>query len=591
MTEIKNQKILTIMNRRIFLVFIIQASLFLVLCYRLLHLQIIKHNHYKNLSTNNHIRTIIEPVPRGLILDCNGKILADNEYEYLLIIDSREITQLDDFFNKISQIFNLTDEEKDLIINNIKKKRRFIEFKSISFSDFINLQYQIDHLPEIIISKKYLRIYPYESISAHIIGYVTNENKKYDNNYFVYSNDFKNGKIGIESKFNSVLSGQNQITQISVDAKGNKIKELDIEAGEPGHSIKTSIDIDLQETIVDAFGESTGSAVVIDIQKQQLISMVSAPSFNPEIFNNENLRKTLWEKLATDESHPLINKAISGLYSPGSTYKIVVALAALELGLIDENTTIFCNGGYQVGNRFYKCLHYHGSIKVKDAIVKSCNSFFYSLAKKMNIGFLEKLSLSLGFGKISDLQLNGEYKGIVPSKLWKLKRFSNLWYIGDSANLMIGQGYLSCNPLQLCIATASIASGNIIKLRLTDDDFNNDTDDYDMKIEKNTIVSEKNLDIVRKAMFEVVNSYGTAYYALGIHNKDLQICGKTGTVQISSGNKHKNHSLFIGYAPYDNPRYAVSIVGEFMGFGSTFSAPIAGKIFRQLLNNNKNRDL
>jgi penicillin-binding protein 2 len=581
-----NKNLVQILNRRIFIIFITQASILLVLIYRLFVLQIAKHNFYENLSSNNHIRTIVEPVPRGQILDKNNQILANNIYEYLLIIDSKKIINLSDFIHQIDEIFNLNDEEKDLIINNLKKKKRFINFKSISFEEFIHFQYQIDHMPEILITRKYLRIYPYDKAAAHIVGYVTNENKKYDNDYFIYSNDFKIGRIGIEKLKNDELAGENQISQISVDARGNKIREVDTIVGKPGDNIKTSINGELQKMIFDEFSavNASGSAIVIDIEKHQLTAMVSAPSFNPEIFNNEALKKQLWEKLATDETHPLINKGISGLYSPGSTFKVVVALAALELGIIDKNTTIFCNGGHQVGNRFYHCLHYHGSINVHDAIIKSCNSFFYALAKKMDIGFLEKLSISLGFGSISNLQLEGEYKGIVPSKLWKLKRFSSLWYIGDTANLMIGQGYLSCNPLQLCTATASIASGNLIKLSILDDNFNTNP------IEKNQLITEKNLQIIRKAMFDVVNVQGgTSYYSIGLHNKDLNICGKTGTVQISSGKKHKNHSLFIGFAPYENPKYAISIVGELMGYGASFSAPIAGKIFRTLLgieNNN-----
>ena len=523
---------------------------------------------------------IIEPVPRGQILDCNGQILADNVYEYSLIIDSKAIKDLTIFLDQIEEIFDIHDEEKDFIMNSLKKKKRFIAFKSISFEEFIGFQYQIDRLPEILISKKYLRVYPYQSATAHIVGYVTNENKKYDNDYFIYSNDFKIGRIGIEKLYNDRLTGENQIAQISVNANGNKVREVNTIVGKPGDNIKTSLNVELQNMIFNEFdiANAGGSAVVIDIEKQQLISMVSAPSFNPEIFNNENLKKQFWAKLATDEKHPLINKGISGLYSPGSTFKVVVALAALELGIIDENTTIFCNGGHQVGNRFYHCLHYHGNINVHDAIVKSCNSFFYALAKKINIGFLEKLSLSLGFGSISNLQLEGEYKGIIPSKLWKLKRFSSLWYIGDTANLMIGQGYLSCSPLQLCTATAAIASGNVINLSLLNE--NHETN----KIKKNELMNEKNLNIVRKAMFGAVNSQsGISYRSIGIHSKDLRICGKTGTVQISSGNKHKNHSIFIGFAPYEAPKYAVSVVGELMGFGSNFSSPIAGRIFKKLL--------
>jgi penicillin-binding protein 2 len=198
----------------------------------------------------------------------------------------------------------------------------------------------------------------------------------------------------------------------------------------------------------------------------------------------------------------------------------------------------------------------------------------------MDISFLEKLCYSLGLGKISNIEFNGELQGIVPSKFWKFKRFGNLWYIGDSANLMIGQGYLTCTPLQLCTMVGSIASGNLMYLSTLDSTGH-------AIAEKNTLVSEKNLNIIRSSMFEVVNSpySGTAYPSIGKKYKDLRISGKTGTVQISSGQKHKNHSVFVGFAPYDKPKYAVSVIGEFMGYGSSFAAPLAGKIFDFLKEN------
>ena len=257
-----------IINRRIFLIFLIQSVMMLVLIYRLFSLQIVKHSSYSDMSSNNHIRTIIEPVPRGQILDSKGNILADNIYEYSLIIDSKQIKELDVFLERLNEIFDLTNKEEDSIISFIKKKKRFIHFKSISFEEFIHFQYQIDNLPEILITKKYLRIYPYESAMAHIVGYVINENKKYDNDYYIYSNDFKVGKIGVEKKFDEILRGENQTVRISVDARGNKVCDVDTIVGRSGDVVKTSLDGELQKMICDEFTaiNASGSAVVIDIQ-------------------------------------------------------------------------------------------------------------------------------------------------------------------------------------------------------------------------------------------------------------------------------------------------------------------------------------
>lgn len=564
-------------NRRIFFVLIGQFSLFGVIIYRLFNLQIIRHKEYFVFAENNQLRTVVEPVSRGLILDKNNLVIADNSVEYLIILDSKEMQkpeELDSFLKRINSILTLADEDEFRIKTLFEKKRRFIEIKSIRFDDFVSIRYSMDNLPGVLISKKYVRIYPFANISAHIVGYVTNDNKKYSNNYYVYSNDFKIGRIGIEKKYDEVLSGTNRTTILQVDAKGRKIGEIDSTGGESGSNFRSTIDIKLQEMIYNETQSQNMSAVVIDIKNQSLTSMVSSPSFNPEILNNDELRKTQWAFLALDPEKPLINKAISGLYSPGSAFKIVVALAALELGIINENSTIFCNGEYQIGNRIYHCLHYHGTINVHSAIEKSCNSFFYSLSRKMNIKFLEEVALSLGFGKVSNLNLHGESKGIVPSKLWKLRKVGSLWYVGDTANYMIGQGYLTCNCLQLCTAAASIAGGNLIDLIVSEEESKNRI------LEPNPIISKQNFEIVRRAMFAAINSSGgTGYKSIGSKYEDLKICGKTGTVQISSNRKDKNHSVFIGYAPFDNPRYAVAVIGELMGYGASFAAPLAGKIF------------
>lgn len=567
-------KIIKSTNRRIFCILAFKASLFGVLVYRLFNLQILKHKQYLNSAENNHSRIIAEPSRRGLILDKNSEILAENFYEYLLILDTKKIYDIEEFFKKINNFFEISPKQQIKIRNLYFKRKRFIEIKSISFDDFISLQYQIDNFSELLINKNYSRIYPYKEIAAHIVGYVISENKKYDNNYFMYSHDFKVGKIGVEAKYNELLTGENHISKIEVNARGKKIKELKSLEGKAGQNIKTSININLHKLIYEEIKDISSSVVVIDVRKQNIAAMLSSMSFDPEIMNNDELRKTHWEGLSVNPKKPLINKAISGLYSPGSSFKIVVALAALELGIINENSTVSCNGGYQVGNRFYHCLHNHGVINIRQAIAQSCNSFFYSLGKRMDIEFLEKLSISIGLGKISNLDLNGELQGIIPSKSWKLKKFGSLWYIGDSANLMIGQGYLTCTPLQLATMVSSIATGNFMNLSIL---YNDD----DSQITRNTLISEKNLNIVRGAMFEVVNS-GTGYYSLGRKYKDLEICGKTGTVQISSGKKHRNHSVFVGFAPYKNPKYAVSVIGEFMGYGASFAAPLAGKIFNFL---------
>jgi penicillin-binding protein 2 len=577
---VKDSKLNRFVNKRIFFLLVLKGSFFGILIYRLFNLQVTNHSKYKKLSEKNYSRTIIEPALRGVIFDKNGEVLAENQQEYLIILDLKKTNNLLDSIKKIAGFTDLNEKQEKKIYRALQEKRHFVEVKSISFDEFVLLKYQLDHFPELLISKNYIRTYPQKDIGAHIIGYVVNETKKYSTNHYMYNQTFKVGKTGLEAAFNANLSGQNGVAQIEVNSRGKKTREINSISGFDGKNLKTSLNLSLQRLIANEILDTPSSIVVINLEKNSLEAVVSNPSFNPEIFNNSELREQNWARLSTDPSRPLINKAVSGLFSPGSAFKVVVALAALESKVINSKTEVFCNHGHQVGNRFYKCMHYHGSVNVQQALQKSCNSFFYAISKKLDIDFLAEVARDLGFGKKSNLKLVEEMEGNVPSKFWKLKKFGKLWYPGDSANFSIGQGYLNCTPMQLAIMCASIASGkSFSNLSLLSNS------DFLPTKPEDLIIKEEHLKLVRKSMFDVVNSPGggTAYHAIGRNYPNLRVCGKTGTVQISSGQKHKNHSVFIGFAPFEKPKYALSIVGEFMGYGSSFAAPLAGKILNFLL--------
>ena len=451
-------------------------------------------------------------------------------------------------------------------------------------------------MPGIIIDEGVNRFYPLGDLTAHFLGYVgrVDEKEKGNNPLFMVP-EFKIGKSGLEKFFEDDLRGVGGNIKLEVNAYGRIMKEIERDNGKEGKELHLTIDSNLQKYAQDAFGEHSGAAVVMDVHSGEILAFVSVPSFDPNMFT-KGISHEEWNKLLYNEKNPLINKAIAGRYSPGSTFKIVVALAALENKVVHENKSYYCSGSMQLGNHKFHCWRHsgHGEQNIVNALKNSCDIYFYEIALLLGIEKIADMAEILGLGNYTGITLENEQKGIIPNKEWKLKRYGEKWHQGETVIAGIGQGYVQGTPLQLAVMTSRVANGgyevspSFIKLDL----------DQKGKIKKLPI-SKSNIEIVKKGMFEVVNGEKGTAVAAAFDLNGIKMSGKTGTTQVrrismkerQSGILKdedlpwhlRNHALFVGYAPHNNPKYAVAVVVEHGSSGSGVAAPIASKILKKAL--------
>ena len=406
---------------------------------------------------------------------------------------------------------------------------------------------------------------------------------------------FKIGKSGLERYFDYKLQGKGGTIKLEVNAYGRVMNEIERNSGEEGQSLTLTLDARLQRAAYEAFGEESGAAVVLNVRTGEILALVSTPSFDPNLFTN-GISYKHWNALLKNERTPLVNKAVSGQYSPGSTFKVVVALAALEAGVIDLNTRFNCSGGLDVGNIRFHCWRHsgHGSLNVVEALKHSCDIFFYETAMKLGIDKIHDMAVKLGMGNVLEVGLDNEKAGIIPTKAWKKARFGTSWTQGDAANSGIGQGYVLVTPLQLATMLARVVNGGYA----VQPTFIKPTEKELSKI-KRLDISTKNIEIVKRGMFEVVNGTGGTAGRARFNINGAMMGGKTGTTQVrrismkerSSGILRdeqlpwllRNHALFIGFTPVDNPRYSVAVIVEHGSSGSGVAAPIASKILQEAL--------
>lgn len=577
----------------------INFVLLMVLIGRLYYLQVYQGEKYKTLADENRISTRMLVPPRGMIYDRNGEILATNEQNFQASIIAEQTPDLDQTLAKFKKIMPLTDEEEEKIRKEIRFSKKFVPIKlkdNLTWEEVSGLMLNAPYLSGIVIDHGLNRYYPLGEYTAHFLGYVgaVSEKDKKDDPLLMVP-DFKIGKSGLEKIFEKELRGKGGSLKLEVNAYGRIMKEIERINGIEGETLNLTIDSRLQKFAQDAFGEHSGAAVVLDVHSGEILAFVSVPSFDPNLFTT-GISYQDWNNLLHNERHPLTNKVIAGQYSPGSTFKIVVALAALEEGIIDTSTTFNCSGAMQLGNHRFHCWkHYgHGPQNVVEALKNSCDIFFYEVALKLGIEKIAAMARKLGMGEPTGITLENERGGLIPDKQWKMKRFGTTWQQGESVIAAIGQGYVMATPLQLAVMLSRVVNGGYVvnptflPLSLKDKG----------KIKK-IAISRKNIDIVKQGMFEVVNGErGTAArsrFDIG----GVKMGGKTGTTQvrrISMKERQsgiikdedlpwnlRNHALFIGYAPHDNPKYAVAVVVEHGSSGSGVAAPIASKILQEAI--------
>ena len=590
----KNQ----ILSRRVVFIILINILAFIVIIGRLYYLQVVQADKYRTMSDENRISTRFLTPPRGIIFDRSGKIIAKNEQNFQALLIPEQTPDIETTLNTFKRIIPLSEDEETRIRKDVKSKNRFIPIKlkdNLEWEEVSEILLNAPDLPGVEINEGLSRSYPYADLYAHVLGYVgpVSEKDKKDNPLYMVPG-FKIGKSGLEKFYDYKLQGKSGTVKLEVNAYGRVMKEIERQTGIEGDPLTLTVDTRLQKAATEAFGSNSGAAVVLDVKSGEILAMVSVPSFDPNLFTN-GISYKHWNELQSNERNPLVNKAVAGQYSPGSTFKIVVALAALEADVINQNTRYFCNGAMKVGTSRFHCWKHvgHGSLNVVEALKYSCDIFFYETALRLGIDKIHDMALTLGLGAPLNVGLD-EKSGLIPSKAWKKSRYDTAWTQGDSANSGIGQGYILVTPLQLATMLARVVNGGY-EVKPT---FIKSPKNSKNKF-KRLNISTRNLELVKQGMFEVVNGVGGTAGRAKFNLDGARMGGKTGTTQvrrismrerrtgiISDSNlpwKLRNHAWFMGYAPADNPRYAVAVIVEHGSSGSGVAAPIAGKILQEAI--------
>jgi len=585
-----------IFNRRAAIVGGAQVGLFSVLVARLGYLQIFKYNEYSTKSDSNRIRPLVTNASRGLIMDKNGKALTSNRHNYRLLLYTENRQNIQKTVEILTEILALTDEDQAIILSRVKNSRRksiISLMDNLSWDDVSRVEANYHKLTGISIEGGISRSYPFKFDTAHLVGYVSLPSEKdsigQEQNLFLHP-DFRIGKSGIEKTFDEVLRGKFGVKYVEVNAFGIPIRTLSKKESVEGGKITLTINVDLQKFIYNRVKDLVASVVVMDVHTGEIISIVSSPSFDPDKFV-EGVSRDYWKELVENKNKPMNNKPISATYPPGSTFKLMVAIAALESG-INPLRKVFCNGSFQLGKRKFHCWKKegHGDMDMSDAIKNSCNVYFFSTSNQIGIEKITEVAKRFGYGEYFDVSLLGVKSGNVPSGEWKQKVFKQPWVGGDTLNTSIGQGFVLATPLQMALVTARLANGGVpIKPYLVK---NKNTRTQFEELKNQPLASKKNINLVLNGMRRVVNEVGGTAYGKRIDIKGFEMIGKTGTSQVVSKresemsreelNNHQNHAIFVGAVPAQNPKYSISVVVEHGGAGSATAAPIGRDILLEL---------
>ena len=611
MPRIYSVKDNTVENRlffnRIVAAFIVIVLLTSGLIVRLMYLQIVGHEHYSSLAKDNSIKIVPLVPTRGIIYDRHGKILAENMPSYSLELIPEKISDLNDTLSRLQKLLNIPDEKIEQYQKLRKRQKRFVStplLLSMNDEELAKFAVARPYFPGVDIHTRLVRHYPYSDLAAHVIGYVgrINEAELKELPIAEYRGSTHIGKLGVESSYENELHGKTGYAEIETNVQARLLNTLNEVDPDPGANLYLTLDIDLQKTAYDALGTFNGAVVAIDIKTGGVLVFVSRPGFDPNPFV-VGIANNAYQALQSSENQPLYNRALRGLYPPGSTIKPFIALAGLEYDAISPQQKILCPGYYQLPGVSHRYRDWkkggHGSVGLNQAITESCDVYFYRLAATLGIDHMHDFLQKFGFGEKSGIDLVGEKSGLLPSREWKHNQKNQSWYPGETLITGIGQGFHQVTPLQLARATATLANkGKVVTPFLVDKIVNAHGTRPGPEIHNQTIpLKPNNVNTVIEGMINVVHSArGTAK---GI-NKDInyQIAGKTGTAQVlgikqnakynenSIDFKFRDHALFISFAPADDPKIAVAVVVENGGHGGSVAAPIAGQVIKQFLSDN-----
>ncbi len=563
-----------------------QAALGLVLAGRMTWLAVYENDKYKLLAESNRVNLTLIPPRRGWIVDRRGVPIANNRTDFRVDIIPDRLENKGRVLTALRDLLALTAEDIARIEGDLKGAAGFQPVQvaeNLDWERFAAVSVRLPELPGVAPTRGFARNYPAGAAVGHLVGYVgaaTAEQFKETKDPLLVTPGFKLGKDGLEKMLESELRGKAGAKRVEVTARGKLVRELATRPDEPGKNVRLTIDAGLQEYAARRLGTESGSITVFDVTNGDILAMVSMPCYDPNAFS-DGISRTEWAMLSTDDHLPLMNKTLQGLYPPGSTFKPATALAILGAG-IDPKRVVYCNGGYQLGNRRFGCLGRHGLMTMHTAIARSCNTYFYTMGREIGIDPIAVAARKLGFGAEFKLPLPSQRYGTMPDTAWKLRRYKQEWTQADTLNAAIGQGYVLVSPFQLALSAARVASSRELIPSLVVGK---------SAPPRRLDFPEEHLAIVRSGMDEVVNGHGTAG-ASKLQLDGIRMGGKTGTAQVrrimdrnrgQGGDwKFRDHGLFVCFAPVENPRYAASVVIEHGLGGARAAAPVAKDVLTWL---------
>jgi penicillin-binding protein 2 len=605
-----------VINRRMFVIGAAKLIVFSGIVARLFSLQINDNKKYLTLSDKNRIREWKLPPTRGEIVDYFGNIIAGNLKVYQLHIIPEQVENFNYLLSRLKTLLELTDKKIAKILKSKNQKKPWesiIVAENLSWVQFLKINNYMHDLVGVKPVMTISRNYPFSEIYTHVLGYVSqpNENDILENETIQerFVTGMKVGKLGLEKRLENYLIGTNDIQRYEVNAYGKRINQLEHQRGQHGSKIRLTVDTEIQKLSAKLLANKAGSISVMDIYTGDVLAMYSSPSYDPNLFlfgiSNDD-----WQLIRNNSLKPLINKTLSGLYSPGSTIKPIVALSALENKTVNESFKVRCTGKTELYGQTFHCWKEkgHGLVNLKDAMKQSCDTYFYEIARILGVDKLKITAEKFGLGKkVLGEYFENEKQGLFPNTIWKKNNLGKGWVLGETLITGIGQGYTQTTPLQLCLMTAQIANGGYKispKIIVNNKPLNFLEAKKNMELRSSIdpnlklIKDKKNLEIVQKAMFSSTNEIRGTSYRSRIDDPKYQFAGKTGTAQVKRISKRereldlkieqipyndRDHALYVAYGPYVNPRYAISIIVEHGGSGSKAAAPMAKELFKLII--------
>ncbi len=588
------------LKARIRIAFYIAVAFFSLMLARLWYLQIFQGAHFRQESEENSIRMKEILASRGMIRDRFGKLIIDNKPNYVAGIVPEDVRDK-------NRLIGFMSDAVSMPVTAIAKKLqdyrgpRYLPVpikRGLSWSELARLEAHRFEFPGLDIAVESRRSYIYGDIAPHLLGYLSeispdelnawNAEREDDR----YQQGDQIGKGGIERRYESILKGRDGYKTVRVDSLGREIAELGRHDPKPGTNLHLTLDLDLQLYAREVFKDKVGVLLALDPRTGEILSVVNSPRYDPELFSG-GISSTNWIRLRDDPDHPLENRAIRGLYPPGSTYKIIPAVAALETKTVTPWSKVYCSGYYRFGNRTFRCWKPsgHGWVDVKDAIKHSCDVFFYTMGEKLGVDKLAEYASHLGLGRPTGIDVDGEKGGIVPSSGWKLNRFKEPWYPGETISVAIGQGYNLATPLQVATVYGALGIGGKVYrphlFRSAVDENGETVKRYEPVLHDEIRMSPSTLNVVRAGLSSVVNEPGGTAYWSRLPFKNIRMAGKTGTAQVvgykgdarSAGSAElEDHAWFVGFAPVDNPTIVAVALVENGGHGSSTAAPLVKQL-------------